>query len=54
MEFAAEDNIDLQNLQAGNAVERNVAELVTTVSKLEKALHNVSGEVRIARRHAGY
>jgi hypothetical protein len=45
-------SIDLQNLQAGNAVERNVAELVTTVSKLEKALHDVSGEVRIARRHA--
>lgn len=45
-------SLDLQNLQAGNVVERNIAELITTVSSIEKALHNVSGEVRIARRHA--
>jgi hypothetical protein len=32
-------SVDLQRLQAGNPMERNIAELVTNVSSMEKVLH---------------
>jgi hypothetical protein len=40
--------VDLQRLQAGNTVERNVAQLVTSVSTLHKVLANVRSDVRQA------
>jgi len=44
-------SVDLQRLQAGNTVERNLAELVTSVSDLQKALHTIREEVSRALRH---
>jgi hypothetical protein len=44
-------SVDLQRLQAGNTVERNVAELVTSVSDLRKAVHAIREEVNRAVRH---
>jgi hypothetical protein len=41
-------SVDLQRLQAGNAVERNVAELVTGVADLQKAMHDIGVVVRSA------
>jgi hypothetical protein len=43
-------SVDLQRLQAGNTVERNVAELVTSVSDLRMDLHAIRGEIRSLRR----
>lgn len=39
-------SIDLQRLQAGDTVERNVAELVTTVADLQRAVHDIGGDLR--------
>jgi hypothetical protein len=43
-------SIDLQRLQAGNTVERNVAELVTGFSHLEKELQRIRYEFSLVRR----
>jgi hypothetical protein len=39
-------SVDLQRLQAGDTVERSIAELVTSVSEVEKGLQNVASEIR--------
>jgi hypothetical protein len=44
-------SVDLQRLQAGNTVERNVAELVTGVSDLQKVLHTIREDVSRALRY---
>jgi hypothetical protein len=43
-------SVDLQRLQAGDTVERNIAELITSVSDLQKALADIRLEVRQALR----
>jgi hypothetical protein len=45
-------SVDLQRLQAGNTVERSVAELVTNVGKLDRFIEAVYGDVRQLRRNA--
>jgi hypothetical protein len=41
-------SVDLQRLQAGNTMERSVAELVTGVADLQKAMHDIGVVVRSA------
>lgn len=46
-------SVDLQRLQAGNTMERSIAELVTGVTDLQKAMHDIGVVVRSALGREG-